>query len=83
MKHKLKYIAFTIGTTAAMAVPVLAEGGGSSSGTGSAEVISAMTSLASDMKSTGLALVPIGLTVVGVTLVVRYGIRVFKAIAKP
>lgn len=80
MKDKLKYAAVAVGSTVAMAVPVLAESGG---GTAQSAVVTAMTGLANDMVATGTALIPIGLTVVGITMVVRYGVRVFKGIAKP
>lgn len=81
MRKKVKYAVAAIVPTVAMAVPVLAEGG--ASGTAQSQVVSSMTSLASDMVATGQALIPIGLTVVGITMVVRYGVRVFKGIAKP
>ena len=80
MKDKIKYAAVAVGSTVAMAVHVLAESGG---GSANSAVVTAMTSLANDMVSTGTALIPIGLTVVGITMVVRYGVRVFKGIAKP
>ena len=81
MKNKVKYAIAALAPTVAMAVPVFAEGG--SSGTAQSAVVSSMTTLANDMVATGTALIPIGLTVVGITMVVRYGVRVFKGIAKP
>jgi hypothetical protein len=82
MGKNMKYLTAAVVPSVALSVPVLAESGGSGSGGGSA-VISAMTSLASEMTSTGTALIPIALGVVGITLVVRYGIKVFKGVAKP
>lgn len=60
------------------ALPVFAEG---STGTANSDVTSAFTTVAADMVATGTALIPIALTVVGISLVVVYGIKIFKKIA--
>lgn len=51
-------------------------------GTANADVVTAVTTMANDMKATGNAIIPIALTVVGLTLVVTFGLRIFKKIAK-
>lgn len=61
-------------------LPVFAE---ETSGSANAAVTTAMTTLAGDMVATGQAIVPIALTVVGIGLVVTFGIRIFRKIAKP
>ena len=57
-------------------IPVFAE----ESGTANAAVVSAMTTVADDMLATGNAIVPVALTVVGIALVVTFGVRIFKRI---
>lgn len=52
-----------------------------SSGTASTATVTAMTSLANDMKATATSLIPIALGVVGLSMVVVFGIRIFKRIA--
>lgn len=51
-------------------------------GTASSAVTSAMTTVANDMLATGNAIIPIALTVVGLAMVVVFGVRIFKRIAK-
>lgn len=60
------------------AVPVMAQ----ETGTANNAVVSAMTTTANDMMATGNAIVPVALTVVGLALVVTFGIRMFRRIAK-
>lgn len=62
--------------TLAMSMAAFAE-----SGTANTAVVSAMTTLANDMKATASSLIPIALGVVGLTMVVVFGIRIFKRIA--
>jgi hypothetical protein len=80
MREKIKYALIGLGTVAASAVPVLAESGGSS-GTANSAVVSAVTGVANDMVATGTAVIPIALTVVGITMVARYGIKAFRAVS--
>jgi divalent metal cation (Fe/Co/Zn/Cd) transporter len=49
--------------------------------TAQSAVTSAMSTVASDMISTGTAILPIALGVVGLGLVVSFGIKMFKRIA--
>lgn len=44
-------------------------------------VVTAMTKTANDMVATGTAIVPVALGVIGLSLVVIFGIRMFKRIA--
>lgn len=60
-------------------VPVMAS---ESTGTANSAVVSAMTSTANDMVATGNSIIPIALTVVGLALVVTFGIRIFRRVAK-
>ena len=53
-----------------------------SSGSANSAVTSAMTTVANDMVATGNSIIPIALTVVGLAIVVVFGIRMFKKIAK-
>lgn len=64
----------------ASALPVLASGGGS--GSANEAVVSAMSSTAGDMIATGTAILPVALGVVGLILVVTFGIKIFKGVAK-
>lgn len=54
-----------------------------SAGSANSATVTAMTGLASDMTATGSALIPIALGVVGLGLVVIYGVKIFRKIAKP
>lgn len=63
----------------ATSLPVLA----SESGTANTAVVSAMTTVANDMVATGNSIIPVALTVVGIGLVVVFGVRIFRKIAKP
>lgn len=53
-----------------------------SAGTANSAVTSAMTTVANDMVATGNSIIPIALGVVGLAIVVVFGIRLFKKIAK-
>lgn len=81
MRGKLKYLLVAALTICAMAVPAFASG--ETTGTANTQVTSAMQSLAADMIATGNAIIPIALTVVGIAMVVLFGIRIFKSVAKP
>lgn len=48
----------------------------------SSSVVSALTTIASDITSTITAIAPIALGIVGVFLVWKYGMRFFKSISK-
>ena len=54
----------------------------SPSGTANSAVTGAMTTVANDMIATGNAIIPIALTVVGIALVVVFGVKMFKKVAK-
>ena len=62
-----------------MSVAVFAESGGGS-GTGGTAVVSAMTGVANDMTSTATSIIPIALGVVGISMVLVFGIKIFKKI---
>lgn len=53
-----------------------------SAGSASTAVTGAMQTVANDMLATGNAIIPIALTVVGLALVVVFGVRIFKKVAK-
>lgn len=80
MRKKVKYFVPGVAGTVFASLPVLAE---STGGTANSQVTTAMTSLANDMVATGNAIVPIALTVVGIGMVVTFGVRIFRKIAKP
>lgn len=80
LKKKATVMVATAIATAAAAVPVLAEGG--STGSANTAVTNAMQTVAGDMIATGNSIVPIALTVVGISLVVIFGVRMFRKIAK-
>lgn len=63
------------------ALPVLASSGGGG-GSANEAVVSAMSSTAGDMIATGTAILPVALGVVGLILVVTFGIKIFKGVAK-
>lgn len=77
-KTKVAVLFMTAIVCALSCVPVFAEG----TGTANSDVTSAMTTVANDMIATGNAIVPIALGVVGIALVVVFGIRIFKMIVK-
>lgn len=64
--------------TMACSVAVSAAEGGS--GTANDAVVSAMTKVANDSIATGNAIIPIALGVVGLAMVVVFGIKIFKKI---
>lgn len=80
-KKKLAMVMLAALCTIMAAVPVLAADG--ASGTANAAVTDAMSTVAADMVATITAMIPIALTVVGILLAVRAGIKAFRSIAKP
>ena len=54
----------------------------SATGTANSAVTGAMETVANDMIATGNAIIPIALTVVGIALVVVFGVKMFKKVAK-
>lgn len=74
MKKKAIIAALPISLMASL--PVLA----SSTGTANADVVSAMTTTANDMVATGTAIIPVALTVIGLSMVVTFGIRIFSKV---
>lgn len=79
MINKMKYLVPGLAMTFATAVPVLAEGEGGG-GTANQAVVTAMTGVAGDMTATGTAILPIALGVVGLAIVVVFGIKIFKKV---
>lgn len=79
MEKKVLATLTGISAVGATALPVLAT---ESSGTANSAVTSAMQTTANDMIATGTAVIPIALTVVGLALVVVFGVRLFKKVAK-
>lgn len=59
-------------------MPVMAQEGG----TANSAVTTAMNTVANDMIATGNSVIPIALTVVGLAMVVVFGVRIFKRIAR-
>lgn len=78
MKIKKEIVAATtaVGTTATMVVPALA-----STGTANQAVVDAMTTTSNDMVATGTAIIPVALVVIGLSLVVTFGVKLFKRIS--
>lgn len=54
---------------------------GDTTGTANTAVVNAMTSAAADMKATGEAIIPIALGILVLSLVVIFGIRMFKKVS--
>lgn len=52
----------------------------SSTGTANADVTTAMTTIANDMLATGGAVIPVALSVIGLSMTVVFGIRIFKKV---
>lgn len=52
-------------------------------GTANTAVTNAMQTVANDMVATGNAVIPIALTVVGISLVVIFGVKMFRKVAHP
>lgn len=75
----MKKYAMVLGTMGTMISPVMvmAQEG---TGTANTAVTTAMQTAANDMLATGNAIVPIALTVVGLGLVVTFGLRIFNKI---
>lgn len=74
-----KAFLLSVPATFVASMPVLAN---EPSGTANSAVVSAMQTTANDMLATGTSIIPIALTVVGLALVVVFGIRMFKKVAK-
>lgn len=77
ISKKLVCLMMCVVASLATSVVAFAEG----AGTANSAVTSAMTSVANDMTATATSLIPIALGVVGIVLVVIYGIKIFKKIA--
>jgi len=78
MLSKVKYGVAVIGASVPMTLTAFAE----DAGTANTAVVTAMTTVANDMKATATSIIPVALTVVGISLVVVFGVRIFKRIAK-
>lgn len=79
MKRKVVAALIGLGGVVGGAVPALAN---EPAGTANQAVVGAMTTVAGDMTATATAILPIALGVVGLILVVRYGLKTFKSAAK-
>lgn len=79
MKRKIAAALVGVGGVVGSAVPALAN---EPAGTANQAVVGAMTTVAGDMTATATAILPIALGVVGLILVVRYGLKTFKSAAK-
>lgn len=77
--NKAKAAVMALPITAMSAMTVFA---GDTAGTANNDVVSAMTTVAGDMRATGNAIIPVALTVVGLGLVVVFGVRIFRKVAK-
>lgn len=77
-RTKIAVLFMTAIVCAISCVPVFAD----PAGTVNSDVQTAVTTIANDMVATGNAVVPIALGVVGIALVVVFGIRIFKMIVK-
>ena len=77
-KAKLGVMLMTALVCVMSALPVFAEDG--TGGSANSAVTTAVTTMANDMIATGNAVVPIALGVVGIALVVVFGIRIFKKV---
>lgn len=75
---KVVFVMLAVMSALISSVAVFAE----SSGTANSAVTGAMQTVANDMLATGNAIIPIALTVVGISLVVIFGVRMFKKVAK-
>lgn len=75
---RAKYLVMSVPATLGTSALVLAE----ETGTANAAVVSAMTSVSQDMIATANAIIPVALTVVGIGLVVVFGVKMFRRIAK-
>lgn len=80
MRTRIKVALFTALCFALSCVSVFAESG--SGGTPNNAVVSAMTTVSNDMVATAESIIPVALTVVGIALVVVFGVRIFKKVAK-
>lgn len=79
MKSTLKkWFGVLLGIMASLCITCMAFA--ESAGTANSAVTGAMTTVANDMVATGNAVIPIALTVVGIALVVVFGIRMFKKV---
>lgn len=72
-KKKIAMLLCACVATVAMTTAAFAEG----AGTANADVVSAMTTIANDARATGTAVIPIALGVVGLGMVVVFGIKMF------
>lgn len=79
MATKIRIFLSALMISSLVCAPVFAE---SSNGTANAAVVSAMTTVSNDMVATAESIIPVALTVVGIALVVVFGVRIFKRIAK-
>lgn len=81
MNMKKKVIVTSLPVALMASIPALASEPGTS-GTANSAVVTALTGTANDMVATGTSLIPVALTVVGLSMAVIFGIRLFKKIAK-
>lgn len=79
LKEKIKKIAVGTGTVATV---LTATGLTPFAAGSSAEVTTALTTVAGDVTATLASVAPIGLTIAGTFLVWRYGMKFFKSLSK-
>lgn len=82
MRNKLKKVTLIIMSILACMICSVCAFAESTGGTANTAVTGAMQTVANDMVATGNAIIPIALTVVGIAMVVVFGIRMFKKVAK-
>lgn len=80
MKQKLL---LPVAAVSSFAAPVLVLAEETGTGTANTAVTNAMQTVANDMVATGNAVIPIALTVVGISLVVIFGVKMFRKVAHP
>lgn len=82
MKNRFKKVSLVMLSMFACLICSVCAFAESTGGTANSAVTGAMQTVASDMIATGNAIIPIALTVVGIALVVVFGVRMFKKVAK-
>ena len=82
MKNRFKKVSVAILSMLACMLCCVCAFAESTGGTANTAVTGAMQTVAGDMIATGNAIIPIALTVVGIALVVVFGVRMFKKVAK-
>ena len=82
MRNRFKKVSVVMLSVIACMLCAICAMAESTGGTANTAVTGAMQTVAGDMIATGNAIIPIALTVVGIALVVVFGVRMFKKVAK-